>query len=98
MVTLAMLRKKAARSPLAEMVDLLGDDGAVEDERVEPVLTFDGVVVVTRVPDERVVARAHEGEVVAVAAVDQVVAFAADEDVFAETAVHRELDSVGLEA
>ena len=79
-------------------VDVLGDVGAVEQQRVETVLTFEGVVVVTRVPDEGVVARAHEGGVVAVAAVDQVVALAADEDVVAETAVHGQLDSVSLQA
>src|SRR5262245_23881099 len=70
-------------------IDILGDGGAVEQERVHPVLTFDGVVVVTRVPDERVVARAHEGSVVAVAAIDQVVAFAAVEFVVAKAAIHR---------
>src|SRR6266511_1288936 len=79
-------------------VDVLGYVGAVEQQRVEAVLTFEGVVVVTRVPDERVVTRAHEGEVVAVVAVEQVAAFAADEDVFAETAVHRQLDAVRLQA
>ena len=79
-------------------VDVLGDVGAVEQQRVEAVLAFDGVVVVTRVPDEHVVAGAHEGGVVAVAAVDQVVALAAEEQVCAETAVHRQLDSVSLQA
>ena len=79
-------------------VDLLGDVGAVEQHRVEPVLALERVVVVARVPDEGVVARAHEGGVVAVAAVDEVVALAADEDVVAEAAVHRELNAVGLEA
>ena len=74
-------------------IDVLGDVGAVEEERVHAVLAFDGVVVVTRVPDEHVVARAHEGSVVAIAAVDQVVALAAEEQVCAETAVHRQLDS-----
>src|SRR4029450_12715665 len=61
------------------------------------VLTLDGVVVVTRVPDERVVACAHQGNVVAVAAVEQIVAFAAQKMVFAETAVHRQLHYAGLE-
>ena len=60
-------------------VDVLGDVGAVEQQRVEAGLAFDGVVVVAGVPDEDVVARAHEGSVVAVAAVDQVVALAADD-------------------
>ena len=97
MTTLAMLREKRTRPPLAEDVDLLGGVGAVEEHRVEAVLAFEGVVVVARVPDEGVVAGAHEGGVVAVAAVDQVVALAADEDVVAEAAVHRELDAVGFQ-
>ena len=78
--------------------DLLGDVGAVEQHLVEAVLALEGVVVVTRVPDEGVVAGTHQGGVVAVAAVDEVVAFAADEEVVAEAAVHRQLDAVGLQA
>ena len=98
MTTLATSRVNSARSPFAEIVDLLGDVGAVEQHRVEAVLALEGVVVVTRVPDEGVVAGTHQGGVVAVAAVDEVVAFAADEEVVAEAAVHRQLDAVGLEA
>ena len=78
--------------------DLLGGVGAVEQHLVEPVLALEGVVVVTRVPDEGVVAGTHQGGVVAVAAVDEVVAFATDEEVVAEAAVHRQLDAVGLQA
>ena len=63
----------------------------------KPSWPFERVVVVARVPDERVVAGAHAGRVVAVAAVDQVVALAAEEDVVAEAAVHRQLDAVGLQ-
>src|SRR5262245_22580813 len=79
-------------------IDILGDGGAVEQERVHAVLTFDRIVVITRVPDECVIARSHESDVVAVAAVDQVVALAAAEQVGAATAVHRQLDGVSLEA
>ena len=78
--------------------DVLGDGGAVEQHRVEAGLALDGVVVVTRVPDEGVVAGAHQRRVVAVAAVDKVAALAAEEQVGAEAAVHRQLDAVGLEA
>ena len=78
-------------------VDVLGDVGAVEQHRVEAGLALERVVVVARVPDERVVAGAHEGGVVAVAAVEQVVALAAEEQVLAEAAVHRELDAVGFQ-
>ena len=60
-------------------VDLLGGVGAVEQHRVEAGLALERVVVVARVPDERVVAGAHQRGVVAVAAVDQVVALAAEE-------------------
>ena len=74
-------------------VDLLGDDGAVEQHGVGAGLALEGVVVVARVPDEGVVAGAHEGGIVAVAAVEQVVAVAADEDVLAQAAVDRELGS-----
>ena len=63
----------------------------------KPCLALERVVVVARVPDERVVAGAHQGDVVAVAAVDQVVALAAEEQVVAEAAVHRELDAVGFQ-
>ena len=70
----------------------------LNSERVEAGLALDGVVVVARVPDERVVAGAHERGVVAVAAVDEVVALAAEEHVVAEAAVHRQLHGAGLEA
>ena len=73
-------------------VDLLGDVGAVEQQRVGAGLALDGVAAVAGVPDERVVAGAHEGHVVAAAADDQVVAGAADEDVVAVAAVEREGD------
>ena len=98
MVDVGDVAEEGARPPLAEMVMFSATLAPLNCERVEPGLTFEGVVVVTRVPDEGVVAGAHEGEVVAVAAVDQVVALAAEEDVRAETAVHRQLDSVSLQA
>ena len=60
-------------------VDLLGDVGAVEQQRVVAGLALDGVAAVAGVPDERVVAGAQQGRVVAAAAVDQVVALAADD-------------------
>ena len=90
-MTLAMSRVNSARPPLAEMRDVLGDVGAVELQRVEAVLTLDGVVVVARVPDEGIVAGTHQRGVVAVTAIDQVVALAADQNVVAEAAVHRQL-------
>ena len=98
MTTFAMSRKKSHAPAVRRDRDLLGGVRAVEQHRVEAVLALEGVVVVTRVPDEGVVAGAHQGGVVAVAAVDEVVAFAADEDVVAEAAVHRQLDAVGFEA
>ena len=73
-------------------VDVLGDNGAVEQHGVEPGLAFKRVVVVTRVPDERVVACAHEGDVVTIPAVEQVVALAPEENVVTEAAVQRQLD------
>ena len=78
-------------------VDVLGDVGAVEEHRVAAGLALERVVVVARVPDERVVARAHQCHVVAVAADDQVVTLAAEQVVGAEPAVLRELDPVGFQ-
>ena len=69
-----MSRKNSARAAIGRDVDILGDVGAVEEERVDARLTFDGVVVVTGIPDEHVVAGAEEREIVAVAALEQVVA------------------------
>ena len=49
-------------------VDVLGDVGAVEQQRVGAGLALDGVAAVARVPDERVVAGAEKRHVVALAA------------------------------
>ena len=64
---------------IGEDLDVLGDAGAVEIERVGPVLALDDVVVVAGIPEELVVAVAEEGGVVAVAADHAVVAVAGDE-------------------
>ena len=79
-------------------VDLLGDVGAVEQQRVGAGLALDGVAAVAGVPDEGVVAGAQQGRVVAAAAVDEVVALAADDDVVAVAAVEREVDLAGVRA
>ena len=92
-----MLRKNRTRPPFGGDVDVLRGVRAVEQHRVGAVLTFERVVVVARVPGERVVAGSHQGHVVAVAAVDQVAALAAQEHVLAEAAVHRELHAVGFQ-
>ena len=85
-------------------VDVLGDVGAVEHQRVGAGLALDGVAAVARVPDERVVAGAEQGHVVAAAAVDdvvavaaeqRVVALAADDGVVAGAAVDGEADDAG---
>jgi hypothetical protein len=85
-------------------VDLLGDIGAVELERVGACAAFDHVAAVARVPDEGVVAGAELGKVIAAAAGDGVVAVAADQRivavaagdlVVAGAAVHGELDEGG---
>ena len=95
-VTLAISRKRAGRAAIGRDVDVLGDVGAVEQSVSKPAWPVDRVVVVARVPDERVVAGAHQRDVVAIAAVDEVIAFAAGDRVVAQTAVDRELDSTGL--
>ena len=78
-VTLATLRKNRTRSPYGGDVDGLGGVVAVERHRVVAGLAFECVVVVARVPDERVVAGAREGLVIAVTAVDQIVALTAED-------------------
>ena len=104
MVMLATSRVKRTRLPLAEMSIFSLTFAAVEEHRVEAVLSLDGVAAVAGVPDEGVVAGAHEGHVVASAAVDDVVAVAADQDVVAvaagdgvvaRAAVHGERDQCG---
>src|SRR4051794_7017989 len=70
-------------------LDLLGDIGAVEEERVGAVLTIDAVAAVARIPDERVIAGTEERGVGAAAAGDQVVAVAADQHVVAVAAGNR---------
>ena len=62
-------------------VDVLGDVGAVEQQRVGAGLALDDVAAVAGVPDERVVAGAEQGHVVAAAADHGVVAVAADQHV-----------------
>ena len=67
-VTLATSREKRSALAVGRDVDVLGDVGAVELQRVGAGLALDDVAAVARVPDERVVAGAEEGNVVAVAA------------------------------
>src|SRR5204863_10116899 len=62
-------------------VDRLGDVGTIEQHRVASGLTFDDVVVIARIPHERVIAGAHQRDVAAVATGDEVVALAAEHDV-----------------
>jgi len=78
-------------------VDVLGDVGAVEQERVGARLPFDRVAAVARIPDERVVARAEQGRIAALATNDEVVALAADDLVIAGAAIDREVDLAGFE-
>ena len=85
-------------------VDVLGDVGAVEQQRVGAGLALDDVAAVARVPDERVVARAEQSHVVAaaaghgvvaVAAQDRVLALAADDGVVAGAGIDGEADDAG---
>src|SRR5262249_26637645 len=78
-------------------VDLLGDVGAVEEQRVEAVAAVDGVAAVARVPDERVVAGTQQGDVIALAAPHEVVAGGADDHVIAGAAFQVEADQTGGE-
>ena len=61
-------RVKPDPAAVGRDVDVLGDVGAVEQQRVVAALALDGVAAVARVPDEGVVAGAHQGHVVAAAA------------------------------
>ena len=70
-------------------VDALGDVGAVEQQRVDAGLAFDGVAAVARIPDERVVAGAQERQVVAAVAVARVVSVAAEQGLDAPAAGER---------
>ena len=103
-VTLATSRKKQHAAAIGRDVDVLGDVGAEEQQRVGAVLAFDGVAAVARVPVEHVVAGAEqrdvvavvaEDEVVAVAAEQRVVALAAEDGVVAGAAVDGQLDDAG---
>ena len=62
-------------------VDVLGDIGAVEDERIDTGLTLDDVAAVTRVPDEGVVAGAEKRRIVAGSSNDEIAALAADQEI-----------------
>src|SRR6266516_1278778 len=97
-----------AREPEAgavrRQVDLLGDVGAVEEQRVGAVLALDDVATVTRIPNEGVVAGTQERDVVAAVPVDRVVPVAAEqclrtgaagEIVVSVPAVDRRRDRVG---
>src|SRR5262249_35053338 len=64
-------------------IDVLGDVGAVEIEPVDAVLAVDGVVGVTLIPFEDVIACAEKSDVVAEPAVDEIVTAATVEDVIA---------------
>ncbi len=88
-------------------VDLLGDVGAVEEQRVGAVLALDDVATVTRIPDEGVVVGTQERDVVAAVPVDRVVPVAAEqclrtgaagEIVVSVPAVDRRRDRVGEDA
>ena len=71
-------RRQPHPAAIGRDVDVLGDVGAVEQQRVGAGLALDDVAAVAGVPDERVVAGAEEGRVVAAAADHDVVAVAAD--------------------
>src|SRR5262249_49147313 len=67
-------------------IDVFGDVGAVEQQRVAAGSAFNDVAAVARVPDERTLAGAQRREIVPAAADDQVVAGAAEQLVVAVTA------------
>ena len=61
MVMLATSRDEPHPAAVGRDVDVLGDVGAVEQQRVGAGLALDDVAAVARVPDERVVAGAEQG-------------------------------------
>src|SRR5262249_28589917 len=88
-------------------VDLLGEGGAVEAQRVAALLTLDDVAAVARIPDEDVIPGAHHGKVAAFVAVDQIVPCAtaqslgsrtSEQGVVAVSTVDRRRDGVGERA
>src|SRR5262249_20924947 len=64
-------------------VDIFGNNGAIELQRIETGLPLDSVATVTRVPHERIVAGPELGEIVSPAADHDVVAGRADQHVVA---------------
>ena len=70
MTTLAMLRVKRVRGPLADTSKISLITAPLKRKRVLPDLALDHVIVVARVPHEGVVAGAHQGGVIAIAAVN----------------------------
>ena len=59
--------EKARALAVGRDVDVFADVGAVEQQRVDAGLAFDGVAAVARIPPERVVAGAEQRDVVAAA-------------------------------
>ncbi len=87
-------------------VDILGNVGAVEHQRIGAGAAIDHVAAVTRIPDEGIVAGAELRGVVAFTTVDEVVAVAADQlvgavaagdGVVAGTAIDGEADDCSRE-
>src|SRR5262245_19247011 len=82
---------------IGRAVDVLGDVGAFELDRVVACLTIDRVAAITRIPHERVIAGPEQGLVAALPADNDVIALAGGDDVIAGAAIDGELDLAGVE-
>src|ERR1044071_5375579 len=77
------IAEQAGTVAIRRNVDLLGDIGAVEQQRICAVLAFDDIAAIARIPLERIVSSAKEGRVAALVAVDEIVSVATDQGVIA---------------
>ena len=88
---------QAGAGAIRRNVDLLGDVGAVEQQRIGAVLAFDDVAAIARIPLERIVSGAEEGSVAALIAVDEIISVAADQEVIAGAAEDRVIAAAAID-
>ena len=92
----ADIAEQAGAVAIRRDIDLLGDVGAVEQQRIGAVVAFDDVAAIARIPLERIVSGAKECSVTALIAVDEIVSVAADQDVIAGAAEDRVIAAAAI--
>ena len=93
----ADIAEQAGAAAIGRDVDLLGNIGAVEQQRIGAVLAFDDVAAIARIPLKRIVSGAKEGDVTALIAVDEIVSVAADQEVIAGAAEDRVIAAAAID-